>query len=67
MNVFRNKWAVKSGNKRIKNISIEQLMTDCGAMINNELTFAALIMFGTNYSKFCLVIQEGRYRNYLVN
>jgi len=48
IDVFRNKWAVKSGNKRIKNLSVEQVMTDCGAMINNELTYAALIMFGTS-------------------
>jgi len=28
MDVFRNKWAAKTGNKRIKNLSIEQVMTN---------------------------------------
>jgi len=46
--VFRTKWAEKTGNKRIKNLSVEQLMIDSGAMVNNKLTYAALIMFGTN-------------------
>ena len=45
--VFRSKWIAKTGNKRLKNLSFEQLLTDCGAMVNNELTYAALILFGT--------------------
>jgi ATP-dependent DNA helicase RecG len=45
---FRLKWAEKSGNNRIKNISAKQLLSDCGAMIDNEITYAALILFGTN-------------------
>ncbi|MCL2797551.1 MAG: putative DNA binding domain-containing protein [Firmicutes bacterium] len=44
---FRTIWAAKSGNNRILNVSVEQLLTDCEAMKDGELTFAALILFGT--------------------
>ena len=45
--VFRSKWAEKSGNARIKNLSINQFLIDCGAMIDKGITYAALILFGT--------------------
>jgi len=48
--IFRSKWVEKSGNKRIKNISTKQLLSDCGAMKNNNITYAALILFGTNFA-----------------
>jgi len=44
---FRAKWAEKSGKSRVKNLSVEQLMIDCGAISDNGVTYAALIMFGT--------------------
>lgn len=46
INIFRLLWAGDSGNNRIKNISIKQLMIDCGAIINDKITYAALILFG---------------------
>ena len=45
---FRSKWIEKSGNNRIKNISVEQLMIDCEAIIDKGITYAALILFGTH-------------------
>jgi ATP-dependent DNA helicase RecG len=44
---FRDKWAEKSGNTRIKNHSDEQLLTDCEAISDKCITYAALILFGT--------------------
>jgi len=44
---FRAKWIEKSGNTRIKNLSLKQLLTDCGAIKDNGVTYAALILFGT--------------------
>jgi len=44
---FRSKWIEKRGNTRIKNLSIKQLLTDCGAIKDNGITYAALILFGT--------------------
>ncbi|MDR2600435.1 MAG: putative DNA binding domain-containing protein [Oscillospiraceae bacterium] len=48
VDVFRTLWVDDSGNKRIKNISTEQLMIDCGVIINDKVTYAALILFGKN-------------------
>jgi len=50
VDVFRKLWADDSGNNRIRNMSIEQIMTDCGAVINGEITYAALILFGKTTS-----------------
>jgi len=47
---FRKLWADDSGNNRLKNLSTEQLMNDCGAVINGEVTYAALILFGKSAS-----------------
>jgi len=44
---FKSKWIEKSGNTRIKNLSIKQLLTDCEAIKDNGVTYAALILFGT--------------------
>jgi ATP-dependent DNA helicase RecG len=45
--VFRRTWATNSGNKRIANLSIEQLLRDCDAITDEGVTYAALILFGT--------------------
>jgi ATP-dependent DNA helicase RecG len=44
---FRKKWVTYSSNKRIETLSIEQLMRDCGAITDDGVTYAALILFGT--------------------
>jgi len=44
---FRLKWMEKSGNSRVKNLSIKQLLTDIEAMVDDRITYAALILFGT--------------------
>jgi ATP-dependent DNA helicase RecG len=44
---FRLKWVEKSGNARIKNLSVKQLLIDCEAIMDNGITYAALILFGT--------------------
>ncbi len=43
---FRNKWIEKSGNRRYANYSVEQLLYDCGAITDEGITYAALILFG---------------------
>lgn len=44
---FRQRWANKSGIRRILNFTDEQTLRDCGAMRRNgDLTYAALILFG---------------------
>ena len=43
----RNKWAEKSGNRRIMSLSQEQLLRDCEAIIDEDgITYAALALFG---------------------
>ena len=44
---FRAKWAEKSGNRRIKTLSVEQLLIDCEAISDKGVTYAALALFGT--------------------
>lgn len=44
---FRLNWFEKSGNKRIKNLSIDQLLRDAGGITSEGLTYAALVLFGT--------------------
>jgi ATP-dependent DNA helicase RecG len=46
--VFRSKWVEKSGNTRIKNLPVKQLLIDCGAVRDNGVTYAALILFGSH-------------------
>ena len=43
---FRSKWIEKSGNKRLLNLSSEQLLRDCEAISEDGITYAALILFG---------------------
>jgi ATP-dependent DNA helicase RecG len=43
---FRRTWREYSGNKRIANLSAEQLLSDCGALSGDGVTYAALILFG---------------------
>ena len=43
---FRAKWMEKSGSKRLLNLSKEQLLRDCGAITDDGITYAALILFG---------------------
>lgn len=43
---FRAKWIEKSGNKQLRTYSNEQLLIDCGAITDDGITYAALILFG---------------------
>jgi ATP-dependent DNA helicase RecG len=45
---FRNMWIEHSGNKRIASLTTKQLLTDCGALVGDDVTYAALILFGKN-------------------
>ena len=46
---FRRVWMEKRGNKQIANVSQEQLLRDCEALNRKgEITYAALILFGTH-------------------
>jgi ATP-dependent DNA helicase RecG len=45
---FRNMWAANSGNKRIKNFAVEQLLRDCKIITDSGMTNAAMILFGTS-------------------
>lgn len=47
---FRKKWAEKSNNRRILNLSLEQLLHDCEAITDDGVTYAALILFGKRAS-----------------
>ena len=47
---FRDKWVEKSGNRRIKTLSIEQLLRDCEAITEEGITYAALALFGKRES-----------------
>jgi ATP-dependent DNA helicase RecG len=47
---FRTKWLEKSNNKRIKNLSTEQLLRDCEAITDEGVTYAALVLFGKRAS-----------------
>ena len=46
---FRRVWMEKRGNKQIANVTQEQLLRDCEALNRKgEITYAALILFGTH-------------------
>ncbi len=47
---FRRRWIEKSGNKRLKTLSVKQLLKDCGAVTDEGVTYAALILFGKHAS-----------------
>lgn len=46
--IFRDKWIEKSGNKQLASLSSEQLLYDCEAITDEGVTYAALILFGKN-------------------
>jgi len=43
---FRKTWCEYSGNARVANSSVKQLLRDCGALTDGGVTYAALILFG---------------------
>ena len=47
---FRVNWIEKSGKKQLGTLSKEQLLLDCGAITDNGVTYAALILFGKTVS-----------------
>lgn len=47
---FRDKWIEKSGGKRIKSLTTEQLLRDCEAITDEGVTYAALALFGKRAS-----------------
>lgn len=65
---FRKRWADKSENARIKTLSNQQLLSDCGAIIGDKITYAALILFGKTfalerYLPHCEIVFEYRSAN----
>ena len=44
---FRHRWIHKSGNHGLTTLSQKQLLKDVEALVDNKLTYAALILFGT--------------------
>lgn len=44
---FRKLWVSRSGNKRLQRLSKRQLLTDVRAISDEGITYAALILFGT--------------------
>ena len=44
---FRQRWINKSGNHGLTTLSQKQLLKDVEALVENKLTYAALILFGT--------------------
>ena len=46
IDAFRANWVEKSGNKQIKNLTIEQLLRDAGAITDDGVTYAAMVLFG---------------------
>lgn len=45
---FRSKWIEKSSKKQLLTLSKEQLLRDCGAITDEGVTYAGLILFGEN-------------------
>ncbi|MCL2519326.1 MAG: putative DNA binding domain-containing protein [Oscillospiraceae bacterium] len=43
---FRNIWASKKKNERLMVMTDEQILRDCGAVIDDGVTYAALVLFG---------------------
>jgi ATP-dependent DNA helicase RecG len=44
---FRHQWVTHSGNSRIRDMPAGQLLEDASLTVNGEITYAALILFGT--------------------
>ena len=47
---FRSNWIEKSGKQQLRTLSNEQLLIDCGAITDQGVTYAALILFGKSAS-----------------
>ena len=63
--VFREMWFRKSQNGNILTLSNEQLLLDCGALTDEGVTYAALLLFGsgkalTKYLSCAEIIYEYR-------
>jgi ATP-dependent DNA helicase RecG len=48
--IFRGKWYDKTENKRLLELSKEQILRDCEAITDQGITYAALILFGKRAS-----------------
>ena len=46
--IFRKRWANKSGNTAILSLSREQVLLDAELIVDNKPTYAALVLFGTH-------------------
>jgi ATP-dependent DNA helicase RecG len=44
---FRKRWIEKSGNKALARLDGKQILRDAEAVVNGNVTYAALILFGT--------------------
>lgn len=47
---FRKRWVEKSRNQRILTLPKRQLLNDCGAIVDDNVTYAALVLFGSTKS-----------------
>lgn len=47
---FRSNWIEKGGKQQLRTLSNEQLLLDCGAITDQGVTYAALILFGKSAS-----------------
>jgi ATP-dependent DNA helicase RecG len=47
---FRHRWVTHSGNSRIRELSAEQLLEDASLLVSGKVTYAALILFGTEHA-----------------
>lgn len=47
INNFRRRWMRKSEKPALENLSAEQLLTDAELILNGDITYAALILFGS--------------------
>ncbi|MFO0952182.1 MAG: putative DNA binding domain-containing protein [Isosphaeraceae bacterium] len=45
---FRRRWVARSGNSALSALSHEQLLTDAGVLLDGQVTYASLILFGTH-------------------
>jgi len=44
---FRKRWTKKSGNQGLETLTQKQLLSDAEVLVNESLTYSALILFGT--------------------
>ena len=44
---FRKRWTKKSGNQGLETLTHKQLLSDAEVLVNESLTYSALILFGT--------------------